>query len=110
MPGKDDPAYLVWETPWGLYLNMIDPQQPLFHVETFQQFLSTARGHEKLLIHCNEGNSRAPALAMLHLSKNAGVLPTDSYDAAKSAYKRLDPVFTPSSGIDQFLREHWQQI
>ena len=75
----DDRYYLALETPHNLYLNLIDPPTPLFRVNSFRHFRSFAAswylqaGHG-LLIHCNQGQSRAPSLAMLFLAKDLHVL------------------------------------
>jgi len=66
------PHCLVLRRPYDLYLNIIDPPVPLFKIETFAQFLAFAGEHYdgggSLLIHCNQGESRAPALALLFLA------------------------------------------
>ncbi len=89
----DDRSYLALETPHNLYLNLIDPPTPLFRVESFRHFRDFAMstyvdGHQALLIHCNQGESRAPSLAMLFLAKDLHVLPDDSYASAVEAFQR----------------------
>jgi protein-tyrosine phosphatase len=95
----------------NLYLNMIDPSVPLFMPPLFSEFLRFARaqwnGGKHVLIHCNQGESRAPSLALLFLAKVPGALPAESFDVAKQAYLRLDPVYSPGQGIQTYLREHW---
>ena len=67
------PNYLVLETENNLFLNIIDPLAPLFMPPLFTAFLAFANKHwgqgKKLLIHCNQGESRAPSLAMLFWQK-----------------------------------------
>lgn len=62
----DHPAYLAWEQGSHLYLNLIDPAVPLFKRESFDIFLSFAdrmmTAKLPTLIHCNQGQSRAPSL------------------------------------------------
>ena len=57
------PNYLVLEKETDLFLNMIDPPIPLFMLPLFTSFLRFAdnnwRAGKKLLIHCNQGESRA---------------------------------------------------
>jgi hypothetical protein len=80
------PHYLVLRHPYDLYLNIIDPPVPLFKIETFAQFLLFASEHYdgggSLLIHCNQGESRAPTLALMFLAKHRRVIPSDSFLAA----------------------------
>ena len=67
------PNYLVLEKDSDLFLNIIDPPVPLFMPLLFSAFLEFANKHwgqgKNLLIHCNQGESRAPSLAMLFLAK-----------------------------------------
>jgi hypothetical protein len=89
----DSRYYLALEMPYDLYLNLIDPPTPLFRVESFRHFREFAAcqyvvGGHALLIHCNQGQSRAPMLALLFLAKDLHVLPDDSYAAAVEAFQR----------------------
>lgn len=105
------PNYLVLEEAPNLYLNMIDPPVPLFMPPLFSEFLRFAsaqwNGGKHVLIHCNQGESRAPSLALLFLAKVLGVLPVESFDSAREAYLALDPEYSPGHGIQTYLREHW---
>jgi predicted protein tyrosine phosphatase len=97
-----------------LFLNMIDPKLPLFKLEMFDAFMvwmddKWSRGHN-ILIHCNQGHSRAPSLAMLFLAKYLKVISDIDYMAAYSQYRHLDPEFNPNSGIVLFLKTYWNQI
>lgn len=99
------------ETTFDLFLNIIDPDQPLFMMPLFTETLRFSREHTEkkvdLLFHCNQGESRAPALAMLHLAKNLSVLDDSSYDVAVSEFLLRYPMFTPGRGIQQYMRQHW---
>jgi hypothetical protein len=55
------PNYLVLERGTHLFLNMIDPDTPLFKPPLFDSALSFIGRYfptRKVLIHCNKGNSR----------------------------------------------------
>jgi hypothetical protein len=76
----DSRYYLALETPYDLFLNLIDPPTPLFRVESFRHFREFAACHyvgsgHDLLIHCNQGQSRAPMLALLFLAKDLQTWP-----------------------------------
>ena len=62
------PNYLVLEQDYDLFLNIIDPPGPLFNSQLFSSFLSFAIKHwgsgKKLLVHCNQGESRSPSLVV----------------------------------------------
>ena len=72
---SNHPNYLVLERGHHLYLNLIDPPQPLFMMPSFEAFLKFV-DHEivdrPVLIHCNQGESRAPSLTLLYMAKRLG--------------------------------------
>ena len=110
----DHPHYLALERGSDLFLNMIDPPVPLFKLETFKTFLRFAHkawqdGHN-LLVHCNQGESRAPTLALLLMAKRLEALPSDSYRAASSLFRSLYRTYNPGQGIQTFLNQNWNQI
>uniref|UniRef100_UPI00345E9582 hypothetical protein n=1 Tax=Mesotoga sp. TaxID=2053577 RepID=UPI00345E9582 len=65
---KNHPSYLSLERGANLYLNIVDPDIPLFMSQTFVDFMTFAQKHynegKNLLIHCNHSESRAPSLAL----------------------------------------------
>lgn len=110
---SDHPEYLARATAFELYLNLIDPPLPLFQLASFEHLFRFADEHlatRPLLIHCNQGESRAPSLALLLLAKRLGVLPDDSYSAAREAFTALYERYRPGVGIAQFLAEHWHAL
>lgn len=108
------PNYLVLQREHDIYLNIIDPPVPLFKAETFERFLAFSRSKydsgASLLIHCNQGESRAPSLAMLFLAKHTGALPRSSYADARQEFERLFPAYQPGNGIQQFLARNWNEL
>ena len=109
---KTHPSYLVHERGHHLYLNLIDPAQPLFMMPSFEAFLSFVDREIKerdLLIHCNQGESRAPSLALLYMAKRLGSLPNDSYATAAAAFRRQF-AYSPGLGVSDWLTTHWQQL
>jgi hypothetical protein len=79
------PNYLSYEQRNHLFLNRIDPDEPLFMLPLFSVALDFIQKHvsqRKVLIHCNHGLSRAPSIALLYLAKRAKVISTESYQAA----------------------------
>jgi hypothetical protein len=109
-----NPNYLVLRDPFDLYLNIIDPPVPLFKIETFVQFLLFAGEHydrgASVLIHCNKGESRAPTLALLFLSKHLRVIPDGSFSDAKEVFASLCVGYQPGAGIQQFLTTNWAMV
>lgn len=108
------PNYLVCERGADLFLNMIDPEASLFMPPLFVETLRFSRMHaaerRQLLFHCNQGESRAPSLALLHLSKNLGVIDGASFAKAAAEFVRLYPLYRPGRGIQTYLGQHWDDL
>lgn len=117
---KDHPEYLVARRasrigrPNHLILNLIDAPIPtLFRPEVFLaalNFLDERVGQGMVVIHCNQGYSRAPSLALLWLAKREKAIPRDSWDAAKVAFLKLMPDFAPGKGIEGYLGQTWNEL
>ncbi len=110
---RTHPNYLVLERGSHLFLNMIDPDLPLFMPATFAAtlaFMDKFWGTRKILIHCNQGNSRAPSLALLFLAKRLRVIDGTTFDTAARDFKRLYPPYQPGAGLLRHLRENWTRI
>ncbi len=104
--------YLAVEKNGHLYLNIIDPPVPLFKLESFQiffDFVDRAIQTSPVLIHCNQGESRAPSLTLLYMAKRLDLLSNESYQSARSAFEKLFP-YKPGKGIASFLEQNWQKI
>lgn len=110
---KHHPYYLHYEVENKLYLNIVDSHRPLFFLDTFEIFLDFAEkiinSGDKVIIHCNEGRSRSPSLALLLMSKRLDLLPNDSYKSAYTKFMKYFP-YNPSRGIYLFLNNYWDQI
>ncbi len=107
------PNYLVLERGSHLFLNMIDPNTPLFKPALFDSALSFIDRYlptRKVLIHYNKGNSRAPSLALLYLAKHARVINSENYATATKDFRTKFPGYQPGRGIQIYLTEHWTQI
>ena len=108
----DHPHYLSYETGHHLYLNMIDPPLPLFKPDMFTAFFDFTDRMIKtrdVLIHCNQGQSRAPSLTLLYMAKRLHLLPNDSYAAARAAFEKKFP-YAPGQGIQMYLTEQWKTL
>jgi hypothetical protein len=97
----------VLEQEYDLFLNIIDPHVPLFMPPLFTEFLAFANKHwsqgRKLLIHCNQGESRAPSLAMLLLAKGVFSIPDTSFELARLEFEKLYPRYNPGKGIETYF-------
>jgi predicted protein tyrosine phosphatase len=109
---KTYPSYLVHERGHHLYLNLIDPPQPLFMMASFEAFLSFVDreiAERDVLIHCNQGESRAPSLALLYMAKRLRSLPNETYVTAASAFRQRFP-YNPGQGVKDWLTTSWHKF
>ena len=106
------PNYLVFERGHHLYLNLIDPPQPLFMMPSFEAFLRFVDreiADRPVRIHCNQGESRAPSLTLLYMAKRLNLLPSDSYESAATAFRQKHP-YNPGRGIQTWLTTNWSKV
>ncbi len=108
------PNYLVLERKDDLFLNIIDPPGPLFMPQLFISFLEFSSKHweneKQILIHCNQGESRAPTLAMMFMAKHLEEIPNSSYSEARIEFEKLYPGYKPGKGIQIYLNQKWHEF
>lgn len=112
-PGKaapKGPEYLFTARPMHMALNLIDAADvayiPTELVESAVASISNMLIHHKVLIHCNQGKSRAPTLALLYLARYTDALSSD-YGQAMHDFKRLYPEYAPAQGMADYVRLNW---
>jgi len=106
------PEYLYRVQGTHLYLNMIDPPVPLFKREMFQkffEFVDAQMAERPVVIHCNQGQSRAPSLTLLYMAKRMQLLPDTDYFSARRAFEQRFP-YTPGKGIETYLSAEWASL
>ena len=109
---KDHPEYYFAERDNRLYLNLVDAPNPAYIpqeiIDKAIAFIHEKLGEgRKVLVHCNQGESRSPGIGLMYLLKHTDVLPKTSLDEALAAFRNLYPAFHPSGGISGFIEEHW---
>ena len=113
---RNHPNYLILERDNHLFLNMVDMDQQLSHeftepiISAALKFIEENIQSKKVLIHCNLGQSRSPALALLFLAKRENVLSNENYQEAKEDFIRICPQYCPGRGIEIYLLNHWSQL
>ncbi len=105
---KTHSEYLMALRGDALFLNLVDSEDKKFIPEKIFQvsFLFIDRVLEqdkKVFIHCNKGESRAPAIAFLWMFFNKH-LPQNYLDAFL-AFEKVYPKFKPSTGVKDFCRD-----
>lgn len=110
----ENPEYLIANRPGQMILNLVDVDDPAYIRDEIVTAalekidLELKSGH-RVLVHCNQGGSRAPTLAMLYLRKHTDRLPQDDFDEAFAFFKgALYAAFAPAKGMLEYARAHWQ--
>lgn len=114
---KDHADYLFTVRERRTILNLIDGADPAYVrdevVTMAMQSINTGLTAGKVLIHCNQGGSRAPGLALLwlhgHPPSLAGITEYSglTLDAAEAKFKAIYPDYAPAAGIRGYLAQHW---
>ncbi len=109
----EHPQYLFVQEDHELTLNMIDPPKPLFPMALFDAFIAFGEAQleqgRDLLIHCNNGLSRAPSLGLILLARRRQIS-SRSYAAAMGEFRWLCPTYAPGDGIRRFLEVAWVRL
>ena len=113
---QDHPEYLVATRDSDLYLNIVDMDRKLSHdytepiVSAALDFIDENIESREVLIHCNKGQSRSPALAMLFLAKRREEISNTSYHQAKREFKDLYPQYRPGNGVEAYFSDYWDRL
>lgn len=115
---KDEPEYLFAHRSHALYLNLIDartmefiPKRVIF--EGIQFIVKERREGRKVLIVCNKGESRSPALAFMYLMR-CGLIDTNencTFKEAENYFRTVYyPEYNPGDGIREFTKYYWEVV
>ena len=99
---KNHPEYLLAARPGRLILNLVDVDKVSFIApEIVNAALNAIRdniGSSKVLIHCNQGMSRSPAIALLYLLKYTDVLGVTDHTSAPASISDALPLLRACEG------------
>lgn len=112
---KDHPEYLMAYRPClntlpknRLILNLVDVEDPKYvHPSIMRAAMWFIDQNAHVLVHCNQGASRSPTIAMLYLH-SIGKLPL-IFEAAEAAFKEIYPPYCPGKGMRGFAQAHWEE-
>ncbi|MCX2564737.1 protein-tyrosine phosphatase family protein [Acetobacter thailandicus] len=108
---KQHPEYLLAERPRRLILNLVDVAQVAFIAPIIVDTALGAIDHHiasaKVLIHCNQGFSRSPSIALLYLLKYTDALGSQEPATALAAFRKLYPLYAPAQGMADYVRLNW---
>ncbi len=105
------PEYFYAQHNNELCLNWVDADDPkYFDLNLTRIAISFIKGYlineRSVLIHCNEGLSRGPGLAMAYMAPGLG----PDFENAVKVFMLKYPYFMPRSGILYHLRDNWASL
>jgi hypothetical protein len=117
---KESPEYLWAERGNRLALNIVDAPKPEFFdksmidkaIDYIDEKLKTGM---KVLVHCNQGESRSPSICMLYMvsrgipSMGKNCRTSDSFEECEAQFMQIYPEYNPGAGIRGFVKEHWKE-
>lgn len=112
------PYYIMFEEENHLYINWVDAQSPeMFDwqgqgVANFTKvldFIDSKIRDRKVFVHCDQGQSRSPAVAMLYMSKRQKAI-SPNFDDARIEFAKIYPDYFSDSGITKFIQQNWEQL
>lgn len=109
---KTHPEYLSARRDKRLFLNLVDVDDPSYIakeiIDAALAFIGEGlKSGERVLVHCNLGESRSPSIGLLYLAARAGALPFTSLIEAEAQYRKVYPHYNPKAGMRGFLLKHW---
>lgn len=106
------PYYLIYEKGKHLFLNMVDMERE-FHPKYTNPIMTASINFinknivdNTVLIHCNQGQSRSPSIALVYLAIKKEIN-SQSYDLASLEFKEKYPNYYPGNGISAYLTKNW---
>ncbi len=107
---KGHPEYLIAVRGNRLILNMVDTDDyryiPIEIIDKAINFIETNIKYKKVLVHCNQGESRAPSIGFIYMAKNR-LLNISSLENAINDFKMIYPFYNPAKGLIDFIKINW---
>lgn len=108
---KGHPEYLIAKRDNRLILNLIDADTPKYIpkeiIDEALEFIEKSLDNDqKVLVHCNQGRSRSPGIAMLYLAQE-GEISSETFQEARDEFKEIYPRCNLAGGMRGFLEQHW---
>lgn len=108
---KDHPEYLLARRDGCLILNLVDVDDVSY---VSSVIIDAALGDihhnitsKKVLVHCNQGQSRSPTIAFLYLAKFSDLFLDLDLQNALRHFQEIYPPFAPAKGMADYIRLNW---
>lgn len=110
---KDHPEYLIARREGRLILNLVDVADVNYVapeiVDAALEAIRANIGEVRVLLHCNQGQSRSPTLALLYLARFTDRFAAMGLDEAIGAFREIYPLYNPARGMADYARLNWQR-
>ncbi len=108
---KDHPEYLFAVRGDRLILNLVDANDPDYVpgriIDEALAFIDRGLdSRKKVLVHCNQGQSRSAAIGFLYMAVHR-LIPSQTFEDAEKAFISIYPGYLPGHGIRGFLKNNW---
>jgi len=105
------PEYLIAHRLGRFILNLVDAPSadyiPVTIIDAAVEAIQANIGEKKVLVHCNQGASRSPTIALLYLAKHTDLFRDLSFEAAATKFTTIYPLYNPARGMADFARLNW---
>ena len=114
-PNQYHPNYIFYEKENRFSLNWVDGDAYLYDwsgptvFKKALNFIDKWSKTRKILIHCDQGMSRSPTIALLYLAKRLKIISNFSFIEAKKDFLKLYFSYSPS-GIADYVTKNWRSI
>lgn len=111
---RNNREYLIARREGCMILNLVDPDTVKYIPQEIMDAAITEIGTQlslgnRVYIHCNEGKSRAPTIALLYMAGNTNILRTPSLGEAVSDFMKIHEAYNPSKGMMEYLFDNWSR-
>lgn len=108
---KEHPEYFWAERGPRLYLNLVDAPDPAYIPQVIIDkalgwISESLRSGAQVLVHCNQGESRSPTIALLYLAQYAGLITASDPESAEAEFRGIYTRYNPGSGMRGYMRAH----
>lgn len=110
---KTHPEYLIARREGRLILNLVDVPNVAFIspliIDAAIAAIHENIGNAKVLIHCNQGMSRSPTIALLYMAKHGSVFTGDTFEQARVKFLERYPLYNPAKGVADYAALNWKK-
>lgn len=108
---KEHPDYWFARRDGCIILNLIDAPNPEFIpgavIAAAIEAIAANLPLGNVLVHCNQGISRSPTIALLYLALHTDLFDDCTFDQAVALFAQKYPAFKPNGGMAGYARKIW---